>query len=80
MANQEHLQILEQGIEAWNQWRQEHPDVEPNLSQADLSEIDLSGADLHAAELSQAKLFYSNSAELISVEPILAKRTSEVPL
>jgi len=78
MANQEHLQILEQGIEAWNQWRQEHPDVEPNLSQADLSEIDLSGADLHAAELSQAKLFYSNSAELISAWQISTQLISGV--
>lgn len=51
MANQEHLDILNQGVEVWNQWRQEHTDVEPDLSEADLSEANLSGADLHAANL-----------------------------
>jgi uncharacterized protein YjbI with pentapeptide repeats len=51
MANQEHLDILNQGVEVWNQWRQEHTDVEPDLSEADLSDANLSGADLHAANL-----------------------------
>ena len=51
MANQEHLAILTQGVAVWNQWRREHPEVEPDLSEADLSDADLSGADLHAANL-----------------------------
>jgi uncharacterized protein YjbI with pentapeptide repeats len=40
MANPEHLKILEKGIEAWNQWRKEYPDLEPDLSEADLSIAD----------------------------------------
>ena len=46
MANQEHLDILKQGVEAWNQWRKEHHDI-----QLDLSEVDLSGDDLREADL-----------------------------
>ena len=25
MANEEHLRILKQGVDAWNQWRKDHP-------------------------------------------------------
>jgi len=31
MTNQEHLDILKQGVDTWNQWRQEHPDIQPDL-------------------------------------------------
>src|SRR5436309_1887863 len=37
MANQEHLNILRQGVEVWNRWRQEHQDIRPDLSDADLN-------------------------------------------
>jgi hypothetical protein len=61
MANEEHLRILEQGVEVWNRWREENPDIRPDLSAADLSGVnlggaDLSGADLSGADLSEAKL------------------------
>jgi len=29
MANEEHLEILDQGVEVWNKWRKENPDVKP---------------------------------------------------
>jgi uncharacterized protein YjbI with pentapeptide repeats len=32
MANPEHLKILKQGVEAWNKWREENPEVRPDLS------------------------------------------------
>ena len=70
--NQELLDILEQGIEVWNQWRREHPNIRPNLfranlSGANLSEIDLRGACLHYADLFGANLSEANlsSAELL---------------
>ena len=56
MANLEHLQILQQGIEAWNLWRNQHLDIRPDLSGALLSGADLSGADLSRALLSDASL------------------------
>jgi uncharacterized protein YjbI with pentapeptide repeats len=40
MANPEHLEILKQGVEEWNRWRQERPDIKPDLSGADLRGID----------------------------------------
>ncbi len=45
MANQEHLDILKQGVETWNQWRKEHPEIQPDLGEAILNEADLSEAD-----------------------------------
>ena len=61
MANADHLQILEQGVEAWNQWRQDNPDAIPDLDQAklndkDLSEINLSNAQLRKANFCRSKL------------------------
>ncbi len=56
MANEEHLKILKQGVEAWNRWRQENPDVQPDLVEADLSEADLGRADLGEADLNGANL------------------------
>jgi uncharacterized protein YjbI with pentapeptide repeats len=46
MADEEHVALLlEQGVDAWNTWRQEKPDVRLHLSGANLSEATLSGAN-----------------------------------
>ncbi len=39
MANPEHLKILKQGVEVWNAWREESPEVRPNLSEEDLRTV-----------------------------------------
>jgi len=57
MANEEHLDILKQGVEVWNQWRKENPGVRPDLSGADLGEAYLHGANLSGANLIEAFLF-----------------------
>ncbi len=41
MANEEHLKILKQGVEVWNKWRQENPEIEPDLVGADLIGVNL---------------------------------------
>lgn len=56
MAKQEHLDILKQGVEVWNKWRKENPDIEPDLSKAHLYGAYLSGADLREADLGEADL------------------------
>lgn len=65
MANQELKSIIQQGVNVWNRWRSNNPDVRPNLtwidlSGADLSEIDLSGADLSNSCLRNTTLKKSN--------------------
>ena len=40
MANPEHLAKLKEGVEAWNQWRRDFPDVRPFLNGADLRGVD----------------------------------------
>ncbi len=70
MANEQHLDLLKQGVETWNQWRKEHSDVEPdlnrayltgaNLRQANLLEVDLFEATLFRADLSGANLSEAN--------------------
>jgi Pentapeptide repeats (8 copies) len=56
MANEEHLAILKKGVAAWNEWREQHPDVRPDLREANLSEANLRRADLHLANLGGANL------------------------
>jgi len=56
MANQEHLDILKQGVKAWNHWRKEHQDIRPDLSGADLSGADLQEIHFNATYLSLANL------------------------
>jgi hypothetical protein len=51
MANQEHLDILAKGVEAWNKWRREHPDVRPDLYGARLEGVKLRGVDMRRADL-----------------------------
>jgi len=47
-------------VAIWNQWREEHPEVEPNLSGSDFSRAYLHSADLREARLSRANLYSAN--------------------
>lgn len=60
MANPEHLEILRQGVEAWNRWREDSPNVWPDLSEADLTGAKLEGANLSLANLIGATLHRAN--------------------
>jgi uncharacterized protein YjbI with pentapeptide repeats len=60
MADPDPVADLMKGVDAWNMWRSENPDVEPDLIGASLSGVDLSGADLSAADLSGADLCRAN--------------------
>ena len=67
MANPQHVEILKQGVDVWNRWRSNLPQVEdkPDLSESDLSNMDLSSvnlnhANLKSSNLSKANLFRAN--------------------
>jgi hypothetical protein len=51
MANKEHLELLRRGIDVWNQWRKEHPDVRPDFSGESLGVDYLALANLEGANL-----------------------------
>jgi len=70
VANPEHLAKLKEGVEAWNQWREQNPKIRPELSGADLGGADLGGADLHGADLVIANLSeaYLRAADLSGAE------------
>ncbi len=38
MANQEHLNIFRQGVDGWNEWRKQHPEIRPDLTRANLGD------------------------------------------
>jgi uncharacterized protein YjbI with pentapeptide repeats len=51
VANPEHLAFVNQGIEQWNRWRLENPDILPDFLGANLSGMNLRGYDLRRANL-----------------------------
>jgi hypothetical protein len=60
VANKKHLAKLKEGVEAWNSWRRENPEIRPDLRRADLFGADLIGANLSGADLSGANLSAAN--------------------
>ena len=60
MANEDQLKVIKQGVDFWNQWREQNPEVRPELSQADLRGAKLQKANLDKASLKEAKLQFAN--------------------
>ena len=56
MADPEHLRLLARGAVAWNSWRDENPDVHPDLSGASLRKTNLCWYDLRHTDLEGADL------------------------
>jgi hypothetical protein len=65
MANEEHVKILNQGVEVWNRWRDENPVDYLDFHRADLTWADLSGVNLRGATLFEADL---SGAKLIKAD------------
>ena len=60
----EHLKILKDGVEHWNQWRKNNPEIRPILYEAPLNKSDLSMANFSNANLIGAQL---RNATLVGV-------------
>lgn len=56
MANHKHVEILAQGVRAWNLWRQQDANIKPNLSGTNLYQAKLTGANLRQSDLRKADL------------------------
>ena len=70
MAEQYHLDVLHQGIDVWNQWRQEHHSIQPDFSSVDfkgaqLSRVNLAGARLNGADFRESLLIRADLSEAI---------------
>ena len=60
MANNEQMDVLKQGAQAWNAWRAEQTEATIDLSGGALRGLDLEGADLSGADLRDADLRGAN--------------------
>ena len=56
MPKPEHFEIVNQGVDAWNKWREENPEIEPDLSDCDLSEMRLNNANFGDTDLRRSDL------------------------
>jgi uncharacterized protein YjbI with pentapeptide repeats len=63
MANPEHLEILKQGVEKWNQWRKENRGVEPDLFRVIFLRKDISGDFAGRRNLCGIDFSFSNLRE-----------------
>jgi len=68
MANEEQLEILAKGVDVWNKWRKENPDIAIDLSDVvlrgdNLSRINFSRANLTAVDFTEINLTKANLIE-----------------
>jgi hypothetical protein len=66
VEDEEHVCILRQGAEVWNQWRQENPAVEPDLRDVNLRDTNLGGANLHRANLFHEAQAHATRARVLA--------------
>lgn len=76
MADQQQLDLLRQGSDAWNTWRKQYREVRPNLREAnlrgaELNRADFSGANLFRANLNGANLSRANLSTATLIETTL---------
>jgi len=56
MSNEKHVEIIQQGVAVWNLWREENPEIEPDLSDVDLSAMKLNNANMDGTDLRRSNL------------------------
>lgn len=60
MANEEHLKILKKGVKVWNRWREDKPEIAPNLSSTRLRDLNLKGANLISSNFTDTAIVRCN--------------------
>jgi hypothetical protein len=66
VANPEHLEILKQGVEVWNQWRKKKPNIETDLREAILQGVNLhKGMFLNAEHWSAHSMAFMHEARIV---------------
>jgi hypothetical protein len=75
VANKEHLARLKQGVEAWNQWRDENPDIRPDLTRANLIGATLIGVNLTAATVRRANFTRADLTDATLIGADLTRAT-----
>ena len=75
MANKAQMEMLKSAVKAWNVWRMEHGDLQPDLAQAHLHGLDLMGANLDKADLRKADLRGTNLSDASLVDAHLEGAT-----
>ena len=60
MANPEHLAILIQGVEVWNRWREENPEIRPDLREGGLWVAHIDVAEIVGDNFRWSLLWNSN--------------------
>ena len=63
MADDQHVALIKQGVEGWNQWRESHYLIVPDLSGADLSRANLNHVNLIGAYLCETDLTMANVSD-----------------
>ena len=81
MANPEHVELLKQGFEVWNKWREDNPDTVPDLSNSNLSReflehVNLEDANLENTNIEETFLYSSDLTSAISEGLTLLKQIS----
>ncbi|MDJ0846473.1 MAG: pentapeptide repeat-containing protein, partial [Crocosphaera sp.] len=60
MVNKKHLEILKEGVDVWNYWRFNHPDIEPDLSGVSFKGLDLANINLSQTDIRSANFIKTN--------------------
>lgn len=60
MADQEQLEILKQGVQVWNSWREKNPNIKIDLNEVDLPKANLVDFNFRNATLIGANLIGAN--------------------
>ncbi len=73
----EHLAILDQGVDSWNKWRENNPDIIPDLSSADLEGEVLKNINLRRANLKETNFIGADleNADFFKAELVKADLT-----